>query len=66
MDDRLIRRTCYLVESAFYESSNYSAGEPGDAVPLPEREVSSLPSLVSLPWPQSTQERHLNRYPAND
>ena len=37
-------------------------GVPGDAVPWPEREVSSLPSLFSHLPPQAAQERYLSSY----
>jgi len=37
----------------------------GDCVPLPEREVSSLPSLVPRLPPQAAQERYLNSYLGN-
>ncbi len=36
-------------------------GVPGDAVPWPEREVSSLPSLFPR-TPQAAQERYLSSY----
>jgi hypothetical protein len=36
---------------------------PGDAVPWPEREVSSLPSLFPRLPPQAEQERYLSSYP---
>ena len=37
-------------------------GVPGDAVPWPEREVSSLPSLFPRLPPQAAQERYLSSY----
>src|SRR6266516_2992738 len=37
-------------------------GVQGDCVPLPEREVSSLPSLVPPLPPQAVQERYLKSY----
>src|SRR5258708_26616499 len=37
-------------------------GVQGDAVPLPEREVSSLPSLFPHLPPQAAQERYLKSY----
>src|SRR6266705_3298046 len=39
-----------------------SAGVQGDAVPLPEREVSSLPSIFPRLPPQAAQERYPNSY----
>src|SRR5260370_33899325 len=41
---------------------NSSAGVQGDAVPLPEREVPSLPSLFPRLPPQAAQARYLNSY----
>jgi hypothetical protein len=37
-------------------------GVPGDAVPWPEREVSSLPLLLSRPPPQAAPKEKLNSY----
>jgi len=47
---------------SLYEDVTIQQGVQEDGVPLPEREVSSLPSLVPRLPPQAAQARDLNSY----